>query len=298
MTDSFTKSQEWIDQRLKSIGGSEIASVMNRNPYKTAWQLWAEKTRRVKPEDISHLPHVVRGHLSESVARDRYERETLKSYRPKSWVHPEYSYMTASDDGYSVDLNQVLEIKAMGKDNHENAKKGIIPPHYLDQIQYGLMINKCVKCIFISYRVEDDDMVTIEVFPDVAHQKELEAAAKTFWNLNVLADVPPPRTDKDYTELKVPELDKMLLRYRELKETIDAASEEQDRIKELIKPYTKQYSHIRNAKGYTIALTQRENGYDYKKYIEKKGISEDELKEFKKKPSPVLTIRCPQVELP
>ena len=44
---------EWLRNRGKGIGGSEIASVIGQNPYMTNVELWELKTGRRKKPDIS-----------------------------------------------------------------------------------------------------------------------------------------------------------------------------------------------------------------------------------------------------
>jgi len=37
---------EWLKERTKGIGGSDVATILGLNPYKTPLQLWEEKTGR------------------------------------------------------------------------------------------------------------------------------------------------------------------------------------------------------------------------------------------------------------
>lgn len=39
--------EEWLDNRLKGIGGSDAGSVLGMNKYKSAYALWCEKTGRI-----------------------------------------------------------------------------------------------------------------------------------------------------------------------------------------------------------------------------------------------------------
>lgn len=39
--------EEWLDNRLKGIGGSDAGSVLGLNKYKSAYALWCEKTGRI-----------------------------------------------------------------------------------------------------------------------------------------------------------------------------------------------------------------------------------------------------------
>lgn len=39
--------EEWLDNRLKGVGGSDAGSVLGLNKYKSAYALWCEKTGRI-----------------------------------------------------------------------------------------------------------------------------------------------------------------------------------------------------------------------------------------------------------
>ncbi|TGY23723.1 endonuclease, partial [Enterococcus hirae] len=36
--------QEWFEDRKRGIGGSDVATVLGLNKYKSPYQLWLEKT--------------------------------------------------------------------------------------------------------------------------------------------------------------------------------------------------------------------------------------------------------------
>ena len=39
---------DWLQERSKGIGGSDVATVLGLNPYKTPLSLWEEKTGKTK----------------------------------------------------------------------------------------------------------------------------------------------------------------------------------------------------------------------------------------------------------
>ena len=176
---SFEKPKEWHDRRSKGIGGSEIAAVLGISPYRTPYNLWLEKTGRERPADISNLPHVQRGILGEEVARMMLEREHLKSYVPKQWqgIKPHH---LCSDDGWNIDDNTILEIKCMGIRPHEEVRQGKVPEYYACQVQWNLFVSKAAKCLFISFRPEDESMHIVEVLPNPEEQARIEKAVDHF----------------------------------------------------------------------------------------------------------------------
>ena len=44
--------EEWLEARKNGIGGSDAATILGLNPYKTTIELWEEKTGKREAEDI------------------------------------------------------------------------------------------------------------------------------------------------------------------------------------------------------------------------------------------------------
>ena len=65
----INNSDDWHKERFKGLGGSDVASIIGMNPFKTNVDLWREKTGRIKPEDISEKPQVKYGKLAEEHLR-------------------------------------------------------------------------------------------------------------------------------------------------------------------------------------------------------------------------------------
>jgi len=53
--------EEWLEERKNGIGGSDAATILGLNPYKTNIDLWEEKTGRKEAIDISDKPYVKYG---------------------------------------------------------------------------------------------------------------------------------------------------------------------------------------------------------------------------------------------
>lgn len=293
MQSSISKPQSWHAARRNRIGGSEVASILGISPYRTAYNLWLEKTGKQEPEDISALPHVVRGVLGEESCRMLLERERLKTYKPKMWNHGLKSWIGASDDGYNVDDNTILEIKCMGKSAHEAASRGVIPPHYLCQVQYNLYVSQAAYAEFISYRPENEEMHVVQVTHDLVEQERIVAAVDHFWLNHVQKNVPPPMTEKDYVTVDRPELEELMAEYSKIETQLSALTERLDEIKQLARPYTATHTHVTTPSGYKLVMGKRDGGYDYKKFIAETGVSTETLKAYKKKDVAVFTIRLP-----
>lgn len=189
-------NDEWMAERRRGIGGSDLAPLMGISPYRTAYSLWLEKTGRVTPPDISGLPHVQKGIQNEPIARALFEQKTGKSFKPKSWIVPN-SPWRCNDDGWNDISNSICEIKVMARAKHEEAKLGKVPDFYLVQCHYNLAVSGSRLCYFISFLPEEEELAIVEVTLEQSRREKLLAIVKDWWDTHVVGDIPPPLTPKD-----------------------------------------------------------------------------------------------------
>jgi len=67
-------SDEWHAWRRQGVTATDAAVITGMSPYKTPWQLWAEKTGLVEPADLSKVPHVRAGQDNEGLASSDLEQ--------------------------------------------------------------------------------------------------------------------------------------------------------------------------------------------------------------------------------
>lgn len=183
----------WRRARAKRLGGSEIASVLRISPYKTRRDLWSEKSGRKPQADISNLPHVRRGIDAEPIARAKIESLLGTKYTTPVVKHKRHAWAVASLDGLSLypGREHILEIKTMSKDKHQEVAWGIIPDYYECQLQWNMMIAERDRCLFASYRPEDESLYWFWVDADRTEQTYIMERAVEFWSF-VEQDTPPP----------------------------------------------------------------------------------------------------------
>ena len=110
--------EDWLWNRRKGLGGSDIAAVIGCNPYMSNVDLWEFKTDRRKREDISDKTFVKYGNQAERHLRGLF-RLDFPQYRVdyvenNSWINSKYPWAKASLDGWITDQDGrrgVLEIK-------------------------------------------------------------------------------------------------------------------------------------------------------------------------------------------
>jgi putative phage-type endonuclease len=182
-SDLVQGSPLWLAARKKGIGSSDIATIMGQNPYKTARELWLEKTGAVEPPDLSNNYAIKRGQALEPVARNLFNETVQKDFQPVTFSHKEYLHFKASADGYCFDSNEILEIKSCGKNNHiKIVDTNAVLPYYMPQVQWLLMLSEATKCYFIAYNPDfPHPMHIIEVLPDQDMFEAMSFFAHRFW---------------------------------------------------------------------------------------------------------------------
>jgi putative phage-type endonuclease len=67
------RSPEWLELRRQGLGASDMAAVMGVSPYKTPYQLWAEKTGATPEQKVGAAAN--RGVILEDAVAQYYEQE-------------------------------------------------------------------------------------------------------------------------------------------------------------------------------------------------------------------------------
>ncbi len=281
-----------LGDRSKYLGGSDMAAVMGVSPYKSRYQLWLEKTGRVEAKDISGLPHVRRGIEGEVVAREMIEAHTGTNFEPSAWKHDLYDFLVCHDDGYDEKTRQILEIKCMGKADHEKCfKEQWIPEHYKMQLQFNMMLSNAEKGLFVSFVPESRDVVIVHMSPDDKLQAELLEKAVEFWCINVQKDIEPIGLgETDYLDMTAnAELEAITHAYAELDKKIKEFLEPLETEKELLREKIHNIVKDKRVKtsGLLMYTTTVKGGFDENK-LKQLGV---DLSHYRKPESKRFTIK-------
>ena len=196
------RTDNWLEWRSKGIGGSDAPIIMGVSPYKTAYQLWEEKTGRVKRESADNWA-TNRGNQLEPIARAKYELANDVEMGPAVCQHEKYEFIRASMDGWNPRLKRGLEIKFSGKADHEGTRAGKVPEKYWPQVQHQFLATGAEIIDYYSYYVPkgvDDHQgegICLSVKPDLEYIKKYLAIATYFWEC-VTSNTPPQMTMSDF----------------------------------------------------------------------------------------------------
>lgn len=129
--------EQWLEERKKSIGGSEIGAILGMNPWQSAYSLWAERTGRI-PSFDGNMATKVGTFLEEFVAK-LFEEESGKKVQRTNYIYrnDKYEGLHASPDRLLVSEDAGLEIKTTSSYNSGKFKGVEFPKQYYAQaVQY------------------------------------------------------------------------------------------------------------------------------------------------------------------
>lgn len=102
LTQNMTQ-EEWLNWRKKGIGGSDVGAICGVNKYKSAIQLWMEKTDLLKAEEAGEAAYW--GQVMEPIIKNEFTKRTgLSVYEKRAILkHSDYPFMLANIDGFIYD---------------------------------------------------------------------------------------------------------------------------------------------------------------------------------------------------
>ncbi|SET23784.1 YqaJ viral recombinase family protein [Thorsellia anophelis] len=194
--DIKPRTADWHQWRSEGIGASESSVILSESPYKTPWQLWAEKCGFIFPEPLDNNPNVQRGIRLEPIARAYLEEKFQELLLPLCAQSDNYPFIRASFDGINS-KGEPVEIKCPSQTVFEEVQHlGINSPtylHYMIQVQHQLLVSDSKSGWLIFY--SQDTKANIETLSfKITRDEEIIAkiitAAQSFWDL-VQTQKPP-----------------------------------------------------------------------------------------------------------
>jgi len=204
VVDLSQRSEEWLKWRALGITASDIPIILGLSPYKTPWQLWAEKIGRINAPDISRNPNVQRGNRLEDDARQLQEDRLTNALRtiaekrygvillPLCGECGQWDTFRASFDGLDDKLIP-YEFKApcesVWDEILENGIESETYKLYEAQVHAQCVVAGANRGRLMFYMEDGRDM-DFEVTLTPEKEKEILHAAKTFWE-HVSTNMPP-----------------------------------------------------------------------------------------------------------
>lgn len=190
-------SDEWREERRKTVGCSEIAAILGINPWKSAFAIYQEKRGEVSSNIESDV--LTWGKQMELSLRQAYSDLTGRAVRvPETIIiNPKFPFIGASLDGLADD--RVVEIKtSRNSAGWGAAGTGDIPEYYQTQVQGYLAVTELpVADVIVS--ISGAPPVIYEVPEDKELQQMIIDACRDFWQRVVDGNPPDITTFADAT---------------------------------------------------------------------------------------------------
>lgn len=177
---------EWLLDRQKGIGGSDVATILGLNKWKSPYQLWLEKTDQIALEHTESEPAYWGNVLEEIVAKEFQER-TGKKVRRRNQVfeHPLHPFLRANIDRDVVGENAILECKTANAFLGKEWEGEEVPLSYLCQVQHYMnVLNK--KYCYIAVLIGGQKFIWKRVDRDQELIDMITERLVEFWETNVL----------------------------------------------------------------------------------------------------------------
>uniref|UniRef100_UPI00404730D3 YqaJ viral recombinase family nuclease n=1 Tax=Polynucleobacter sp. TaxID=2029855 RepID=UPI00404730D3 len=210
-------NQDFALLRAKSLGGSDVGAVLGLSKYRSAVDVWMEKTgKEIAVRDSLPLRF---GQFAEEFVASEYAMSTglFLASHDAAVVHPEYQYMHGHIDRFVLDGNlplidadgkiaasRILECKTanpFAKSEWGEAGSDQVPLSYLVQCVWYMMLTN-IDRTDLAVLFGNADFRIYEITRDLELEQMVLEKAIDFWENHVLKDIPPPAaSESDYKTL-------------------------------------------------------------------------------------------------
>lgn len=277
---------EWLEARKKKIGASDCPIVLGISPFKTAYELWEEKTGRAKKDDEENFA-ISKGNAGETVIRRKIELVYQSEFKPVVVSDPDSGFLMASLDGF--DGHSVLEIKVPSLEIYLGAKnEGEVPPYYYAQMQQQMFCACVDNGIFAAYNEKLDDVAIVPVQFDRKFWADTLPKLEFFYNC-MINDIEPELSSRDFMKIDDVDFAALCEEYCRLTSEIKARN---DRLKILKEKIAAEMSHPKHRvlsgdHFFNVVTVNKVGNVDYGKIDELKGV---DLDNYRKKGSKYIKV--------
>lgn len=194
---SFNTREEWLKERQSGIGGSDIAAIMGVDEYKTALDVYLEKTEiKLKEFSDEQQANMDRGHILEKPLLEWLKNQNVVpdfKHNTDLYYDANQPIFKCTPDGEGEDL--IVEAKSTRLFIDE-----VMPKWYVQgQWNLGVTNKSTLAIVWINGKLNfnyklyhrDENLIN-----------NLKRVALDFWNLSVLSKTPPnPTNSKDISNL-------------------------------------------------------------------------------------------------
>ena len=185
--------EEWLQIRRSSIGGSDVATILGFNKYKSPYQLWLDKTGQIEIDASDPSEAAYWGNVFEKTVAEEFTRRTGAKVRNDNhmYFHPKYDFLSANVDRQVVGENAILECKTASMFLSDKWEGENIPDQYIFQVQHYLNILDKAHA-YIAVLVGGQKFQWKRIERDQELIDIIQERLIAFWEVNVKQNVAPP----------------------------------------------------------------------------------------------------------
>ena len=210
--------QQWLEERRKGLGGSDVAAILGLSPWRSAVDVWLDKTGQTPLDDEPSLAMEFGSYAEEFVARQYEARTGRKVQRYTAMLrHPDHPWMLGNIDRLVVPegakrashrreirTDTLLECKtasayaasSWGPDGTDE-----VPDYYACQVAWYLALTGC-RHGDVAVLIGNSDFRVYRLERDLELEEMLIARAGEWWERHVVkGEVPEPQIDTDARKL-------------------------------------------------------------------------------------------------
>ena len=191
--------EEWLMHRRNGIGGSDAGALLGLNPYRSAYDVYADKVGIA--QSVPDNEAMRQGRDLEAYVAERFELETGKRVRRRNAIiaNSDYPFAIANIDREVVGEKAGLECKTTNILTLKRYKNDEYPAEYYCQCVHYMMVTGYKKW-YLAVLVYGTDFKIFEIERDENEIAALAEAEKSFWNENVLRRTPPAPSGTQCTD--------------------------------------------------------------------------------------------------
>jgi len=189
---SLGHDQDWHDNRLTGIGGSDAKKIMIGDWH----DLWLEKTKRKEGDDLSNILPVQMGSFTEAFNLYWFTKQTGLQV-DTSWReqrHKEHKFMRAEIDGWA---GAPVECKHV----NQNTSDERVIENYYPQMQHQMAIVDS-SMLYLSVLFGNVRWAYFEIARDDDYIEKLIARETEFWGY-VERDEPPSNQEAEVVKISL-----------------------------------------------------------------------------------------------
>jgi putative phage-type endonuclease len=195
---------EWLKERQKGIGGSDVAAILGLNEFSTALDVYEQKIAE-NPVEIEENPKMKAGKRMEATIAKWYAEENNRKVQRRNDIiwHKTIPYLFVSLDRMIVMQDEMTPGILECKNTTSLYFKSWDPlsDYVMMQVQHQLDVTGWAWAV-VAVLVDGWDFRLIPVEPDPKLIAEKNKILANFWTNNVLKRIPPePMSESDIKKL-------------------------------------------------------------------------------------------------